>query len=747
MNLSASDSDDATSGRRDAPVTANSAYLIARWAGRWSDVYRLKAPGGGNKADAKAGQTGGDGSGSGGRGEAILGRSSSNQIVIRSEKASRRHARVFFDGRWCIEDLGSRNGTRVSGVQLKGDPPLVALCDGDTIEIGGHSIIFSTTIDPGVSPGAVDAAIESSAEMTEDQISFADDSSTGAAATPQITRRQRHSGLLHGNSAGQSTGHSAGRSGGDAGGGSASLLRLAFGLGRMTAAVQRAEATLDCLVRHVRPSTVGVYLREKPVAGKADDSTAGSDGDAAAGDLPRLIATRQTSQRSYRRPPDPLIASAQRVDAEAVLARNAAGDANLATEDSRGEINVESVIVLPVRDAAEQIWGVIHLTAWIDRGDFDSSDLEFAVTAAEVLGESLRALAESQNLGRRLHRTRDQLKQLQKRLGQRVRMIGESDAMVEVSRQISLAAPTNATVLVRGESGTGKELVAAALHHASARSEGPLVCLNCAALSPTLLESELFGHEKGAFTGATERKQGKFEAAHTGTLMLDEIGEMEADLQAKLLRVLEGHPFERVGGHRPIRADVRVIAATNRDLQAMVAEGTFREDLYYRLHVVEILMPPLRQRGDDCLRLADFFLQRFNQEMGRKIEAFTDAAKQRLLDHTWPGNVRELKNVIERAVVLNTTTVIDADDLVLPTAGSPTTGGRNVSAGSDSNGSVPGGPVERTLADLEKDHIFRVLRHTGNNKSKASAILGIERSTLDRRLKRYARDDADASKS
>ena len=293
-------------------------------------------------------------------------------------------------------------------------------------------------------------------------------------------------------------------------------------------------------------------------------------------------------------------------------------------------------------------------------------------------------------------------------------------------------APTHATVLVRGESGVGKELVASAIHHASGRASAPLVCMNCAALSPSLLESELFGHEKGAFTGATDRKQGKFEAADGGTLMLDEIGEMDAEIQAKFLRVLEGHPFERVGGQSPIKVDVRVVAATNRDLQAMVAEGKFRQDLFYRLHVVEIVVPPLRKRGSDILLLAEHFLAQFNEQMGRRITTITDAAKRMLLDYRWPGNIRELRNVIERAVVLNSGSTIDAEHLLLTPAMSAGTG--------DAESIAASSPVEISLAELERSHIERVLRHTDGNKSRAAAILGIERSTLDRKLKKFSRE-------
>jgi Nif-specific regulatory protein len=409
-----------------------------------------------------------------------------------------------------------------------------------------------------------------------------------------------------------------------------------------------------------------------------------------------------------------------------VLARNIIGDGQLATENSRGEIDVESVIIAPLRDHDGRLRGIIHLTTAVGNTPLGGEDLEFVVAACEIIAESLSRLTDRRRLSRSLRQSQRQVKELQQRLGDKVRIVGQSQAVRDLVQQIGLAAPTNATVLVCGESGVGKELVAAALHHASERKDGPMICLNCAALSPTLLESELFGHEKGAFTGATERKLGKFEAADGGTLMLDEIGEMSSEVQAKFLRVLEGHPFERVGGHQPIRVDVRVVAATNRDLQAMVRDGQFRQDLYYRLHVVEIVVPPLRQRGKDCLHLADYFLHQFNKSMGRKIEGFTDAAIKRLLSYSWPGNIRELKNVIERAVVLNTNLHIDESDLAL----SPAVNGKSTAEVEVS--------AEITLAELERAHIERVLRHTGGNKSRAASILGIERSTLDRKLKKYA---------
>ena len=309
-------------------------------------------------------------------------------------------------------------------------------------------------------------------------------------------------------------------------------------------------------------------------------------------------------------------------------------------------------------------------------------------------------------------------------------MVGSSALMRDVHEKILQAAPSRATVLIRGESGVGKELVARAVHFASPRKKGPFVCLNCAALSETLLESELFGHERGAFTGATDRKIGKFEQADHGTLMLDEIGEMSESIQAKFLRVLEGHPFERVGGSDAIKVEVRVIAATNRDLEKAVSEGSFRRDLYFRLNVVDILVPPLRRRGpDDIMELADYFLQKYNAETGRKLSGFSPAAVQQLKRYRWPGNVRELRNVVERAVVLARGNHVGLEDLHLS----------NLATASDS-GEVRAANMRyepMTLAEAERRQILSALNANAWNKSKTAQILGIERSTLDRKIRRY----------
>lgn len=231
-------------------------------------------------------------------------------------------------------------------------------------------------------------------------------------------------------------------------------------------------------------------------------------------------------------------------------------------------------------------------------------------------------------------------------------LVGNSEPMQEVYRMIQKVAASNATVLIRGESGTGKELVAKAIHRNSSRAKGPFIAVSCAALPETLLESELFGHEKNAFTGATASRQGRFELAHRGTLFLDEIGEVSPAIQVKLLRVLQEHEFERLGGTKTIKVDVRLITATNKDLKKMVEQNAFREDLYYRLHVIEIYLPPLRERRDDIPLLVEHFLRRYNEENGRRLQAVTPEAMELLTRYHWPGNVRELENTIERAVVL-----------------------------------------------------------------------------------------------
>ncbi|MCX7867984.1 sigma-54-dependent transcriptional regulator [Limisphaera sp. VF-2] len=307
-------------------------------------------------------------------------------------------------------------------------------------------------------------------------------------------------------------------------------------------------------------------------------------------------------------------------------------------------------------------------------------------------------------------------------------LVGESPAMKEVFEIVRQVAPTRATVLLLGESGTGKEVIARAIHQLSPRARMPMVIVHCAALSPTLLESELFGHEKGAFTGAHERRIGRFEQAQGGTLFLDEIGEIDATLQIKLLRFLGERTFERVGSNKTLTADVRLIAATNKDLAQMVRAGTFREDLYFRLRVVEIHLPPLRERKEDIPLLAHRFLQEFARENNKPVRDFTLDAMEALLQYSWPGNVRELRTAIEHAVVLCRGDRITARDLPASVRGGSTTP------------PAPTGLLSRpnlTLKEVEKELILRALQETGGNRTLAAKKIGISRRTLHRKLRQY----------
>ncbi|MGN6134404.1 MAG: sigma 54-interacting transcriptional regulator, partial [Aureliella sp.] len=418
-------------------------------------------------------------------------------------------------------------------------------------------------------------------------------------------------------------------------------------------------------------------------------------------------------------------------------------DAQLSLARESGQRQTSSIICAPLSDKG-QVVGLLHVYTSLDERMLTDADLELAVAVADNLALALAQLRSREQLSQSLATSRRKIDQLERELQHSSEMVGTSAVLGRVRRSIERSAPTNATVLIRGESGVGKELVARAIHQRSDRRDGPLVCLNCAALAPTLLESELFGHEKGAFTGATDRKIGKFEAANGGTLLLDEIGEMSPELQAKFLRVLEGQPFERLGGNKPIHTSVRVIAATNRDLEEAVRTKQFRSDLYFRLRVIEIDVPPLRQRLEDVPLLAEHFLETFRQHADRRLDGFAPQTLELLSRYSWPGNVRELRNVIERAVVLGAGTTILPEDVSLAPLGAAILAGPESSAAAGGAASADGQhggaaasyrPI--SLDQLEREHIEATLSAMQGNKSRAAAILGVERSTLDRKLKRY----------
>ncbi|MDH5674108.1 MAG: sigma-54 dependent transcriptional regulator [Myxococcales bacterium] len=341
----------------------------------------------------------------------------------------------------------------------------------------------------------------------------------------------------------------------------------------------------------------------------------------------------------------------------------------------------------------------------------------------DALAVAVRRALEKPRLAREVDQARDGVLNALS-VGKVERIVGAHPAMQRLLSKVMQAAQSRATVLIHGETGTGKELIAAAVHEHSKRSRGPFVRLNCAALADTVLESELFGHERGSFTGATARRKGRFEQADGGTLLLDEVSEINRQVQVKLLRFLQEREFERVGGNETLHVDVRIVAATNRDLKQLVEDGRFREDLYYRLNVVRLEVPPLRARPSDVTLLADHFLRQYAEENEKTVHGFDQRARNALLAHPWPGNVRELQNAIEQAVVLCEGDTIEAEDL--PIAPAP--------AELDSlKMMIPG----ITLAELERYAILKTLEACGGSPTRAAAVLGISRRTIQYRLQQW----------
>jgi Nif-specific regulatory protein len=667
---------------------AELAYLVIREGSKWSDVFRLVP-----------GQS------------VTVGRAPTNQIVIKDERCSRNHAELFLtDDEWTLRDLDSRNGTVIGDQAIKGDR---ILQPGDVIRIGRCQLVFVHNLSQAFSDSGSllrRAEREERERAQETQLAAeSPDADVLSALEPTTIMHRRGQTRFLESTEGESSSPS--RTGLAA----TKLCRLAFQLAKTPDIVKMAEIAIAGLFEETQVDAGAVLLLPRDFQETPS-----------AADL-QVVASRAATPRRYQRVPNFLANTVMR-EGEAVLARNVLGDSSVGSRDSKGEIAANAVICAPIR-RGRRMMGVIHLYCTETERVPDGEDLEFTLAVADTVAVALVNLNRQQELAEHLTQVRNENLELRERLGVESEIVGRGPLIRQITEEIARAAASRAILLIRGESGVGKELVARAVHFSSPRRKGPFVCLNCAALSEDLLASELFGHERGAFTGATERKIGKFEAADAGTLMLDEIGEMSLSIQAKFLRVLEGHSFERVGGSKPVSVDVRVIAATNRDLERDVAEGRFRRDLFFRLRVLEMLVPALRKRPDDIVYLASHFLDKFRSETGRKIQGFTPAAMSQLVAYRWPGNVRELKNVVERAVVLCRGEMIDQHDLLLS----------KLSTAGDTAENPPS-PNEFhpcSLEEIERQHILAMLNHTGWNKSRAAILLGIERSTLDRKIRRY----------
>ncbi|MFN9718253.1 MAG: sigma 54-interacting transcriptional regulator [Planctomycetota bacterium] len=632
-----------------------------------------------------------------------IGRSATNRIVLQDDACSRNHCEIFCsDTEWKLRDLGSRNGTQINGKQSSADS---TLSSGDVISIGECRLAFTTSLESApANPAGSDVQTVPTEEPT---------SSTQTAIhqirEPSILHRTATPDFL---AAGQPA-----RSDVNYGAELAKLYRLGLEMGMARSRQQLSDVVLAALARDTVASISAILLSSPDLQGPP-----------APVDL-QVVAYHSRKDLPYRRVSDNLsrVVLSKR---EAILATDVPDDRQLSVFDSLGQLKAVSVICAPIA-ALDRMMGLIHLYSTNADNPLDKHDLEFTLAVANQLAVALLHLQERDSLQTGLEKAKTVNESLRSQLLQDQVLIGETNSMTDLRDRISLIAETDANVLIRGESGCGKELIARSIHSLSPRRDGPFVCINCAALNESLLESELFGHEKGAFTGAVDRKIGRFEQADGGTLFLDEVGEMSPAIQAKFLRVLEGHVFERIGGRKPVQVNVRIVAATNRDLEDAVEDGEFRKDLYFRLQVAEITASPLRERRDDIPLLANAFLQKFVQKTGRVIKGFTDDAIRLLSDYSWPGNVRELQNTIERTVILCRNEVVRAADIQLSSLGS------RAATPVPEKSTTASDYRELSMADIEQEHILRTLEYTGWNKSKCAQILGIERSTLDRKLKRY----------
>ncbi len=603
-------------------------------------------------------------------GEVSIGRSSANHIAIADLSLSRRHSAIRFEaGCYAIRDLESNNGTFVNGVRITER----TLVHGDRIAIGDSVLLFLL----------VDEEDEESRGRVDSQVSVGE----------TIELRQEEAFYLHPERFAES-GAPAARLVRD--------LQALLKIGRLIATATSVEALarrLLELILEAVPADRGAVLF---VDQGADRFSSVYGWDRRAGAETQVPISSTVVDRVLQ-------------EGAAISSQDPRYTAALRAAGSLCAIGVTSVLAVPIL-RHDQAVGVIYLDSCDPATIFDKGHLQLLTAISGVAALALENL-------RHLEALVEENRRLEDDLGLEHSMVGESPALRETIRLIGRIAPTGSTVLILGESGTGKELAARAIHQNSPRAQKPFLGLNCAVLTESLLESELFGHEKGAFTGAFMQKRGKLELADGGTVFLDEIAELAPALQAKLLRVLQEREFERVGGTRPIKVDVRLIAATNRDLSAAVKSHHFRQDLFYRLNVVPLTIPPLRDRREDIPLLAEHFIRKFSRKItNRRVRGIAPKARALLENYPWPGNIRELENVIERAMVLGTGDLIVPEDLpetLLEVA----------------PGSMPLDEYHAAVNDARRQIILRALEKTKGNMSQAARLLGIQPTYLHRLMR------------
>ncbi len=597
--------------------------------------------------------------------EISIGREPSNHVSLLDALVSRRHCVIRNDGSsFQIEDLDSRNSTFVNGVPVKER----VLSHGDQIRIGNSIFVFHA------------AHVEANAGSSSLRL---DDLAT--PGTPTVVLRKADAVYLQ-PQPGAALPATAVRD-----------LNVLLGFSqtlnaaRDIAALQ--ERILDAVFDAAPAERAAVLLLEP-----------GSD------EITSVCSRSRQSKSDQGLDVSRTILRRVIEDKVAVLSNDITQDQSFQAADSLIAPLVHSVLAVPM-EVQGRVLGVIYLDSSSPSARFDAALLQLVTALGNIAALAMENARYMEWLG-------GENRRLQQEMTVDHSMVGESAAMRDVYQFMARVAPTDSTVLIWGESGTGKELVARAIHANSSRAAMPFVAINCAAITETLLESELFGHEKGAFTGAVSQKKGKLETAEGGTVFLDEVGELALPLQAKLLRVLQELEFERVGGTRPIKINVRLIAATNRDLKEANRTGAFRQDLYYRLNVVSVRMPALRERREDIPLLANFFAAHFGEKVKRRVVGISPKARACLIRYDWPGNVRELENAIERAVVLGSTELILAEDLPEAIVEETTAEGEPVTA------------LHEGLRQAKKVLIERAIEQAGGNYTEAAGILGIHPNHL-----------------
>ena len=604
---------------------------------------------------------------------ASIGRDASNRVCLNNPSVSRAHCLFKHeDGRFTVIDLDSFNGTFVNGVPVKER----ALVHGDKLGVGDVLLLFLCHDEP--------ADVDARGVVLDDE---------GIVTRSSVRLRREDALYLRPESLLASESH-ASRSAR----GLSALLKISMAINSIHDLDTLQRQLLELILEAVPAERVAILLTDDGV----HDVVSAFGWNKLSGGSTTIRVSKTIAQQVIQ-------------EGAAILSNDIGGGSAGEVPDSLIASHVKSLLCVPLA-VFERVIGIIYCDTSSPTKPFDEDHLQLLTAIAGVTSVAIENIRHVELLAGENSR-------LQQELSIESNMIGESGPMKKIYQRISRIAPSDSTVLIRGQSGTGKELAARAIHANSARREHAFVAINCATLTENLLESELFGHEKGAFTGAVAQKKGKFEVADRGTIFLDEVGELPLPVQAKLLRVLQEREFERVGSTRPIKVDVRIIAATNKDLESAVRARVFREDLYYRLNVVSLEMPALSERREDIPLLANYFVLKYSRKCKRKVTGISRAARAALVEYGWPGNVRELENAIEHAVVLGTTDFITPEDL--PEAISE---GRQLSQ-------HPTSSFYQTIAETKKRLILKAIRQENGSYTKAAKRLGIHPNNLHRLLR------------